>query len=187
MSFNLRQEKFDPITILRNASPMLSDLLDSDLDSLSNEEIIKLAHTIKMAVHGTGSNWVRDEPNSSPYKTSPLVNYQGPQFGGEFRNDFLGANDPEIKEIKDVDDVYDGKETSPRLDKLLKDTKRPHVVRFNLGDGERGTEEIAKELFGEEAKTDGRSIYVLVNGYEEALKIQGTVPGSIIETKGDVK
>lgn len=169
----------DPVASLKAMLPCLEEMRDSDFDGMSHDDIValrsKLASLRKEAVHGTGSNWVMDDSGASPYKTSPLVNYQGPEFGGRWRDpDFAGGSDQRINE------------PSPsRLDKELEWGGDPYVVRFTFNDGEKPSDELALEVFGEEGKSDGTSIYVVVNGFEEAVKIQGEVPGSTVEKKGE--
>jgi hypothetical protein len=158
---------------------------DSDFDGLEQDELLAIMESVvKVAVHGTGSNWVRDD-NPDPYKTSPLVNYQGPEFGGRWRDpDFAGGEDQQINEKKS-DPKAVSVSSDDRLEKELSIDEPAYVVRFMFNDGERPTKELAETVFGEDGRADNKSIYVTVNGYEKALAIQGDVPGSIVEKKGE--
>jgi hypothetical protein len=182
MPFNLKKEKQKrrPIDVLREKCP---DLRHSDLD-LKDEEVEYLASVMggevtKVAVHGRGDNWTEVGPEYNPYRTSPLVNAV-PEFGGRWRRNFPGSGDQHINDDSDKQKNLKGTATDEDFDPVLKskkindrlEGKGACLVRMELSPDQDATEELAKRLLGDEGRCDGRSIYVMVDNFEDALQVQ---------------
>ena len=155
MSFNLRNKKSKrPIDRLRSLSEDCSNLKPSDLDGISEQElhhflydIKKTAGIIKEAYHGEGSTFLPTGPDFNPYKTSPLVNNQGPEFGGRWRKDMPGAGGAHIND--DSDTPKSGAGEGDDFDEGL------HKQRINnLLDGIKGGNYIIKKRLTENEKAD---------------------------------
>lgn len=203
MSFNLKRAKKSkrPLQRLRSLSDDCAGLRPSDLDGMSEKEMHNFFYSVKsaqsqgetkVAIHGNGDTFFPVGNDYNPYKTSPLVNNPGPEFGGRWRRDFPGSGDQHIND--DADKKKDGKgngdDNDPhaqkeRVNDLLSKIKGPkYVVRMRLAEEDEPSEEKARSIFGEGGQTDGKSVYVIIDGYEAALKLQRKVPGAVIEPKG---
>ena len=182
---------------LRSLSDDCQHLRPSDLDGLPEDELHSFLSTlkdkktasIKVAVHGTDhGGWTPVDPNA---RTSPLVNYQGPNFGGRWRDDFPGAGDMHINDDSDKekntkgeakDDDFSPSMRRTRINDAIDSVKGPkYVVRkpHSSVDGE----DAAKKVFGPEGKDDGTAMYVVVNSYEKAIELSKRIPGCTVERK----
>lgn len=201
MSFNLRAKRSKrSIERLRSLSNDCTGLRPSDLDGMDENEInqffhkVREARTNKTAVHGAGETWTPVGNDFNPYSTSPLVNNPGPEFGGRWRRDFPGGGDQHINDDSDkskntrgnaADWDFDPQMRKQRINDLLDDIKGvKYVVRLNLVESDEPTAEKAKSVFGPKGQADGKSIFVEVNGFDEAVRTQNNTPGSRIEPKG---
>lgn len=200
MSFNLRAKRKRPLERLRSLSEDCAELRPSDLDGMSEKDMHHFFYTVrkasldKEALHGRGETWSPVGSDFSPYRTSPLVNYQGPEFGGRWRKEMPGSGDQHINDDSDKsksgkgdasNDDFNPQMQKERINDLLNQIKGPaYVVRMTLMEEDEPSEGRAKEMFGVDGQTDGKSVYVIVNGFEEAQKVQRRMPGSIIEPKG---
>jgi len=205
MSFNLhakRQKRL--INKLRSLSDDCADLRPSDLDGMSEKEMHHVYHglkgktktaNVKTAVHGFGETWTPVPNDYSPYRTSPLVNYEGPEFGGRWRRDFPGAGDMHINDDSDkekslkgnaVDEDFDPQLQKTRINEMTEGIRgSSYVVRLRLTEEEEPSREKARNIFGEEGQTDGKSVFIIVNGFENALEWQRKLPQVTIEPKGN--
>lgn len=196
MSFNLRAvRKRQPMERIRGLAEDCVNLRPSDLDGMPDAEINRLVDSIpqtKVAVHGTGQTWTALPGDYDPYRTSPLVNNPGPEFGGRWRRNMPGGGDQHINDNgdKDKDTKGSGDDNNPALQKtrindLLEEIKGPtYIVRMRLSEEVEPSSDRAKEMFGPDGKTDGESIYVEVNGYERAIKLRDKYRDATIEPKG---
>ncbi len=199
MGFNLRAKRTRRlIDKLRSLSDDCSGLRPSDLDGMSEKDMYHTYHdlkrtaSIKTATHGHGETWTPVGNDYNPYKTSPLVNNQGPEFGGRWRNDLPGGGDQHIDDDSDKNksgkggpDDADPNQKNNRINYLVENIRGPkYVVRLRLTEEAEPTEDKAIEVFGDEGKSDGKSVYVVCDGYDQAIKRQQSVPGSIVEPKG---
>ena len=190
---------------MRSLADDCSGLRPSDLDGMSEQEMDDLCYHVrknavshgietKTAIHGAGETWNPVAPDYNPYKTSPFVNYQGPEFGGRWRRDMPGEGDQHINDDSDKNkstrgdssrDDFDPNLQEHRLQDLTDQIKGPtFVVRLRLSEEDEPSEAKAKEIFGDDGRTDGKSIYVLVPGFEAATQLQRRIPGSQVEPKG---
>lgn len=213
MPFNLHAKRSKrPLDRLRSLSDDCADLRPSDLDGLPEKELHhvyfnikgqkaaynlrdqKVASLNKEAVHGTGQTFYPVGNDFNPYKTSPLVNNPGPEFGGRWRRDMPGSGDQHINDDSDKpksgrgnamnDDFNEGIQRE-RINDLLQEIKGPQfVVRLRLSEEEEPNEKRAKEFFGDVGQTDGKSVFVVVDGYQAALEMQKKNPKATIEPKG---
>jgi hypothetical protein len=206
MSFNLKANKNRRfLDKLRSLHEDCNGLRPSDLDGMSEKEMYHLYHKlngkkagdvapIKTALHGRGETWTPVGPGFDPYKTSPLVNFQGPEFGGRWRRDFPGGGDNHINDDSDkekntkgqaAEGDFDPQLQQTRINELTDKIKGPkYTVRLRLSEEDEPSKSKAKEIFGDEGQTDGRSIYVVVDGFERAMRLMQKNPGSVIEPKG---
>lgn len=202
MSFNLKAKRSQRmLDKMRSLSDDCANLRPSDLDGMSEEDMYHFYHgierhagAVKTAIHGMGETWNPVGQDYSPYKTSPLVNNQGPEFGGRWRRDMPGAGDQHINDDGDKDksgrgdsdrDDFDPNLQKHRLEALTDQIKGPtFVVRIRLSEEEEPSDKKAIEIFGDDGRTDGKSVYVLTNGFESALEIQRRHPGATVEPKG---
>ena len=195
--FNLRaKRRKHPLGKLRALSDDCLDLRPSDIAGLSDEEAKYLADrfrkeaSVRTAYHGDAGTFFPVDPNSNPYKSSPLVN-ANPPFGGRWRGDFPGSGDQHINDDSDkqkstrgdsANDDFDPAMKKVRMNDLMDGILGPkYVVRLILGDHEDATDGRAQELLGSGAKAKGRSMYVELPNYERALRLQRAVPGSVVE------
>jgi len=164
----------------------------SEKDMYHTYHDLKRTANIKTAVHGHGETWTPVGNDYNPYRTSPLVNNQGPEFGGRWRRDFPGAGDSHINDDTDKDKSgkgtsadQDSNEKENRINDLVEGIRGPkYVVRLRLTEEEEPNEDKAIEVFGDDGQTDGKSVFVIVDGYENAMHLQQKVPGAIVEPKG---
>jgi hypothetical protein len=204
MSFNLKASKNRRLLDkLRSLHEDCSGLRPSDLDGMSDKEMYHLYYKlngkkadnnspIKTALHGHGETWTPVGPGYDPYRTSPLVNYQGPEFGGRWRRDFPGSGDQHINDDSDKEkngkgqgDDFDPQLQRERINELTDKIKGPkYVIRLRLSEEDEPSQDKAKEIFGDEGQSDGRSIYVVVDGFARAIQLRQKIPGSVIEPKG---
>jgi hypothetical protein len=129
-----------------------------------------------------------------PTVTSPLVRAV-PEFGGRWNHDFPGSGDQHINDDSDkqkstkgeaADDDFNEDLRKVRIQNMLESVRGPEfVVRKRLTEGEPPDKETAEKLFGNDGKTDGKSVYVVVRGWENALRWQQKTPGSTVEPKQD--
>jgi hypothetical protein len=186
MPFNLRAKRAKrPIDKLRSLDDELSRLRHSDLDGMSDEEMNSLFRSVstaaasketKTAVHGAGDGWI---PVADPYKADPRTTGV-PQNGGRWRDD-IGSG----TQLIDGTRTPDANPVVPvSLDEILSPMhKDEYLVRLRLPEDQEPSEGKAKEVFGEDGRADGRSIYVVVNDFENAMKIQRDVPQAVIERR----
>ena len=157
---------------------------------MPDNEINKLVDSIptkKIALHGKGETWSPVAPDYDPYKTSPLVNNQGPQFGGEYRRNLPGSGGEDTMDrgLGDSNEKKDPTLQKNRISDVIDEIKGPtYVVRLRLSEEEEPSEEKAREIFGPEGLSDGKSIYVEVHGFENAVKMRDKFRDAIIEPKG---
>jgi hypothetical protein len=193
MPFNWAKKKArHPISKLRSIEG-LEGLRPSDIET---NDVSDIQHILDrfgktvVAVHGRGDNWVEVDRNYSPYKSSPLVT-PAPNFGGNHRQNMPGAGDMHINDDSDkekstkgqaTNDDFDPSAKRQRINDALEFTDQDYIVR--LFRGKDTSQEMAKKLFGEEGKADGTSVYIIVNDYEQARRLQMKVPGAVIETGG---
>jgi len=174
----------------------------SDLDGLDEKEMREIFHLFKddpkrlrTALHGMGETFVPQDYGSSPYKTSPLVNSPGPEFGGRWRHHnapFPGAGDQHINDDNDKEKhtkgeaVFDDFNPDMKREKIndaidaLTDKKR-YIIRLRFPENQQPTRQKAVEMFGPDAQTDGTSVYVVIKGYRKALDIMNGTPGCVLE------
>lgn len=199
MSFNLKRARRAKrhLDRLRSLSEDCAGLRPSDLDGMSETEMQQFFHAVKKAgiekkaLHGAGETWTPVGPDFNPYNTSPLVNNSGPEFGGRWRRDFPGGGDQHINDDGDKkkdtsgesgNSDFDPKMQRQRINDLLSDIKGPaFIVRLRLSEDDEPTDEKAKGVFGDDGQTDGKSVYLKVDGFDEAIRIQRSIPGSSIE------
>lgn len=195
MPFNLRKARSDQAISKIRKLPGCDDIRHSDVDGIGEEihEFLKntLGKTTKVAVHGYGETWTPVPADYNPYNTSPLVNNPGPEFGGRWRENFPGAGGQHINDDGDTKKNTRG-EGAAGLNPLLERRKidqmhgelegKEYIVRKRVD--EKSPEKESKSIFGDEGQYDGDSIFVVVKGWENAMKIQGMVPGSMVEPKG---
>lgn len=199
MSFNLkakRQRRL--IQQLRSLSDDCQHLRPSDLDGLSEKDMYHIYHnlhkkaSIKTALHGMGETWTPQDVNYDPYRTSPLVNNQGPEFGGRWRRDMPGSGDQHINDDGDKDKNTKGDNANGDFDPnskaviindVLDKIRGPkYTVKLRLSEEDEPSKSKAKEIFGEDAETDGKeAIWVVCDSFENAIGLQRKVPRSIIE------
>ena len=175
---------------IRALSDDCAVLRPSDLDGIPDDDIHKFVSSMpintKLAQHGKGQTWTPVGPDFNPYKTSPLVN-STPEFGHETSGNPPGggnadSKDPEKSNGSPDEDEKQKDLKKERIDELLKSTKgEQYIIKKTLLETEEPTEEIAKQLFGPNGVTDGKIVYVIVRGFENAMAIQQKVPGSSIE------
>jgi hypothetical protein len=188
MPFNLKAKRSSrPIDNLRLLGDEFSHIRRSDLDGMSDEEINAILRSVaeagasketKTALHGTGDTWSPVGPDYNPYTPSPLST-GAPEFGGRWRDD-IGSGSHLIDETSGTG----GNPAVPAaLEKTLAPIRKEYVVRLRLPEDQRPSEEKAKETFGEKGRTDGRSIYVIVEDFENAMKIQRAIPQSVVERR----
>lgn len=201
MGFNLKRAKLSrkPLARLRSFKGC-EGLRPSDLDGMEEKEMHNFFHSlreagsakdVKTAYHGQGDTFFPVGPDYNPYKTSPLVNNPGPEFGGRWRRDFPGSGDQHINDDSDKpkSESGHGDDSDPsgqkrRINELLTKIKGPaFMVKVDLSEEEEPTEERAKGIFGEKGQTDGKSVFIIVDGYEEALRFQHNHPKAVIERK----
>lgn len=194
MSFNLKRTR----SSLR-IRDMFPDIKNSDLDVVNEEEAINLFKKIGIfkIAHGHGSlgTWTEVSPNVDPYNTSYYVK-GAPWFGG-------GTSDTERKQFPDGTDNNTNKEKNSdemtrgqgddffpswRKNKInesiMQDSpvdEYEYLVSFTTRYWD-DTDKIRNNMsqFGKEVKSDPKSIYVVTNGYEQAIGIQRAMPGTII-------
>jgi hypothetical protein len=163
----------------------------SEKDMYHTYHDLKRTASIKTAIHGHGETWTPVDSNYNPYKTSPLVNSQGPEFGGRWRQDFPGAGDNHINDDSDKEksgkggkDDADPDQKNNRINELVEGIRGPKfIVRLRLTEEAEPNEDKAIEVFGDDGQSDGKSVYVVVDGFEKALEIQKKIPNCIIEPK----
>ena len=200
MSFNLRaKRKKSPMSELRSLDDDCANIRPSDLDGMSDDEMRRLVNLvpktamIRTAYHGDAGTFFPVSPDFNPYRTSPLVNNPGPQFGGRWRQDFPGSGDQHINDDSDkskslqgeaANDDFNPEIQKVRINDLMEKIKGPkYVVRMRLPEDQEPNTEKAKRMFGEDGMVDRKSIYVIVNGYEEAIRLQQKFPGCSVEPK----
>lgn len=198
--FNLRRAKNKRRAIdhLRSLSEDCAGLRPSDIDGMGDDEIhgflssVKKASSArweKVAVHGTGDTWNQVGLDYNPYKTSPLVNTPPPD--DRFRNlPGGGANNTNSDSDSDKNTGNDDGSTPSlqrlKIDQMLEETQgEEYIIRKRLLEHEDPSEEAAVGLFGEQGQTDGKSVYVVIRGFENAMKVRDKVPGSHMEPKGE--
>jgi hypothetical protein len=207
--FNLHQKRLAakkmkrPINKIRTL-PGCEDVRNGDLEGIDEKDLNELYHktsklsqskkTTKTAdPHGFGNTWTPVDVSYNPYKTSPLVN-AAPQFGGRWNKDFPSGGDMHINDDSDkekntrgnaMDDDFDPKMRKNRVDDLTRKLKDgQYVVRLQLNEGEEPTGDRAQQVFGPDGKADGRSIYIIVDGFDNAIKKQRDVPHAKVEPMG---
>lgn len=199
MAFNLRAKRQKRlIEKLRSLSDDCAGLRPSDLDGMSENDMYYMYHdlkktaNVKIATHGHGETWIPVGNDYNPYKTSPLVNYQGPEFGGRWRRDMPGGGDNQINDDGDKQKNTKGDDSGEsqnakedRVNSLIEGIRGPkYVVRLRLTEDEEPNDDKAKDIFGDDGQTDGKSVYVIVDGYEKAIQLQRKTPGAMVEPKG---
>ena len=179
--FNLKKsKKRRAIDRLREIDP---DIRYSDLE-LDEKDVEYLAGIIspeketKIAVHGRGDNWTEVGPGYSPYNTSPLVN-STPEFGGRWKKNFPGSGDQHINDDGDKSKSTRGTGTNDDFNPVLKRDKinreigrSPYKIMISLTDDQSPSEQLAKELLGDDGKHDNTSIFVEVDDFQHALEIE---------------
>lgn len=192
--FNLkkaRNRKKRPIDTLREIDPTLRysdlDLEDDEIQYLADSMASSKAKKTKVAVHGRGDNWTEVGTGFNPYSTSPLVNPPASGIGGRrWRENFPGGGDHHINDDQDkkkntkgraTDEAFDPELRKKKInDKLDRARQEEHgggyIVRVELGPEEFGTEEMAREIFGEAGEFDDDSIWVEVPTFEEAVRLE---------------
>lgn len=198
--FNLRRAKNKRRAIdhLRSLSEDCAGLRPSDIDGMGEDEIHGFLSNFKqasakgwhkVAVHGHGDTWTQVGLDYSPYSTSPLVNTPPP----DDRNRRLpggGANNTNSDSDTDKNTMNDGDGSTPhlqrlRIDQMLEETQGPeYIVRKRLLEHEEPSEEAAKKMFGGDGQTDGKSVFVVIRGFDSAMEIQRKIPGATIEPMG---
>lgn len=165
--------------LLRRVCP---DLRPGDVE-LPLEDVTRLADVLvppstRLAVHGRGDNWTEVGPGYNPYQTSPLVN-SAPQFGGRWRNDFPGSGDQHVNDDSDKqkDTKGHGNDFDPvTRHNLINDKMGPSgrsfVVRITLPPDQVATDDVATDILGQDGRHDGESVYVVVDDFMEALRIE---------------
>lgn len=172
----------------------------SDLDGLSEDDLDEFVKryertaSTKVALHGVGETWTAVPADYSPYHTSPAVN-SNPEFGGRWRKNFPGEGSQHINDDSDKKKSGQGEAANNDFNKKMKDDmindvtesiRGPRfVVRKRLTEEEKPTEELAKKMFGPDGQYDGESVFVIMNGFERAIRTRLKVPGATIETKGE--
>ena len=203
MSFNLKRAKRSqrPLERLRSLTDDCADLRPSDLDGMTEKDMHHFYYSLRskqhpkqqrVATHGDAGTFFPVGNDYNPYRTSPLVNNPGPEFGGRWRRDFPGSGDQHINDDSDKQksgkgngDDNDPGMQKERINDLMSKIKGPdYIVRLRLSEEDEPSEGKAKGVFGDEGQTDGKSVFVVVKGYEEALRLQKKVPGAVIEPKG---
>lgn len=162
----------NPIKVLKESHSCLSDIKDSDLEYLSSDEILsfaaKIKKNIKIAVHGRGDDARFKDRNTDPYTTTdPLVS-KVPSPGT--RAEPAGSVDPSINTVGEDD--YSGHiPKNKKIDDLLNQNKEKYLVKMVLPENQVGTQELAEQIYGKGAKTDGKIVYIEVLGEDEARHI----------------
>lgn len=195
MSFNLKRAKRrgrrHPIDDLREIIP---GIRYSDLDTDDDGEISSLIMSVsgriqKEAVHGRGDNWTEVGPGFNPYRTDPLVNPTPTGFGNQGlrnRRDMPSGGDMHINDSNDkkkntkgraTDEAFDPnlrrKKINDQLEKARKKEKGDgYLVRIDLGPDGYGDEETARNIFGEDGQFDDTSVYMEVDNFEKAVRIE---------------
>jgi len=200
MAFNLQAKRRNDFLKKLRSLPGCEQVRPSDLEGLDETDMQDIFYKnkskdTKIALHGNGETFVRNDADYSPYKTSPLVNWQGPEFGGNQRRhnyDFPGAGDMHINDDNDKQKNLRGNAVNEDFDPDLKtvkindaldslDDKKRYIIRVRLPENQQPTKEKAKEFFGDNAQTDGTSVYVVIKGYRKALDLMNKVPGCCLE------
>lgn len=100
-----------------------------------------------------------------------------------------GGGDSHISDdgdkTKDTTTKNDPSTKKHRINILVDSIRGPKfLVRLVLKEDEEPSEDRAREMFGDEGLTDGRSVYVECEGFEQAIRLQKKFPNAIIESKG---
>jgi hypothetical protein len=202
MAFNREAKKRRGFLGKIRSLPGCERVRPSDLDGLDEKDMREIFHLFKgdpkrlrTALHGMGETFVPQDYGSSPYKTSPLVNYQGPEFGGNRRYHnapFPGAGDQHINDDGDKEKHTRGEAASDDFDPDMKRVKindaidaltdkKQYTIRLRFPENQQPTKQKAIELFGPDAQTDGTSVYVVIKGYKKALDMMNGTPGCVLE------
>ena len=195
MAFNLHsaRKKSRAIDGLRSLSDDAADLRPSDIDEVDDLEWATILPTVKVAQHGraNGPSWMQQEPNYSPYNTSYLVNKPPGLTNDRWRQpgggvgDVMHGGDQHINDDSDksksgrgqaMDDDFNGKMRNIRLRELLKHGD-PYIVEVRM---DNPNDDTARTIFGPEGQTSKNSVFVEVQGYEEAVRLQRKIPSALI-------
>jgi hypothetical protein len=199
MGFNLRRFN-SPLRRIRKICP---DVRPSDLDGATDEEAEGLAEAVarvKVAAHGQADmgGWVEV---TNPYSTTPLVHPEPWYGGGTFdkpRNEnFPGGGGQHIsdeKEEKSTRGTGTNEDFTPDLRKTkIRDKMKAKsfptdeyqwAVTFPLREWD-DPEKVKGQMseYGRDAEVQGKSVRVLVDDYDAALKIQRARPGTRVTRK----
>ena len=199
--FNLRAKR-SAMDALRGLGGDCERLRPSDLDGLSEQDMKDIVWRFKdmqkrasiasktiTAVHGVGETWWEATKTPHPAVSDP----PGWEFGGERRDEhgaFTGAGDLKLDYNTEEGKAPEGKtKNKDQLNRLLNEVKGSQfVVRLRLSEEDQANTDFldrVAEMFGEEKQTDKDSIFMMVNGYENAIAKQKEIPGSQIEAKGE--
>jgi len=193
-SFNSRtaKGKSHPLDELSELSG--GNVRPSDLDGIDPAIVLEVLRgkgkRTKTALHGLfnengGFNRLVD-----PYSqgTSSLVRPPMPERwrtlpSGGTNNTNEGDNDGNLKGDFQRDDYQPLIQREDILDKTEGRFAPQFVVRKMPSQGEVPTLQLAQEIFGEEGRCDGHSVYMIVKGRENAFEVAKEV-GGFVETKG---
>lgn len=187
MSFNLHKHRSRPVIDLLREASGCEDIRPSDLPDGCEEKLRALAKKFKKtALHG-----FYDKDRSDPYNTDYRMRFDGGHMGGRWRDSELPGNSNHIDEDKDAEKHPRGNDPDEPLrnikiiEKLgpanVTPSQESYVVKLRLT-GDMSPEDVAKKNFPNQPwETDGQNVFVTVNSFDDALKIQR--PGSIIEKK----
>lgn len=188
--FNLKKaKKHRPIDSLREIDP---DLRYGDLD-MEEEEVEFLASALmddgdikKEAFHGQGDGWTAVGPGErGSYYSKPTMDW-APQFGGRWRNQggrpFPGSGDRHIDDDSDKNKSlkrdHKGNDFDPTLrNKMINDHlgRTPYRVKIHV---DAPSEDKAKEMLGDGAQYDDHSVFLEVEDYQDAIKLEKQFLGS---------
>lgn len=190
-TFNLRRARNPrPIDELRRL-PGCSDIRADDMCDITDDEMRKLASSAKTAMHGRADG-LYEMPSAgyNPYNTDIRVRTPGGNVDRGWNklpssNNRIDEDGSEEKSTRgnDPDEYLRNKKITDLMEGDLENLSGAYIVRLLLKDTE-DPDEVGNKYFGDlHWNSDGKSISMIVDDFQEASRLQQQIPGSVVEKR----